>query len=91
MDRVWAADEMRVDVLTVGPDDTVADAARAMRLHGRSAAVVVDEREQLLGMITERDIVGVVVDGADPATSTVRARMSGDLVLIAPDLSLIHI
>ena len=65
-------------VVTVGPDATVADAARALRQH-QISAVIVAEDDVPLGILTERDIVQAVVDGADPAATPVRARMSTGL------------
>jgi predicted unusual protein kinase regulating ubiquinone biosynthesis (AarF/ABC1/UbiB family)/CBS domain-containing protein len=80
-----ASEAMQTDVLTVGADDTVAEAARTLKKHGQSAALVVGGDGRPLGIITETDIVGLVVDGADPATAQVRSRMTGPLITIGPD------
>lgn len=71
-------------VATIGPDATVAEAAAEM--HRRSAsALVVLEDDRLVGLLTERDLVRVIVDGADPAGVRVRQRMRMDVVTVAPD------
>jgi predicted unusual protein kinase regulating ubiquinone biosynthesis (AarF/ABC1/UbiB family)/predicted transcriptional regulator len=70
-------------VATIGPDATVAEAAAEM--HRRSAsALVVLEDGHLVGLLTERDLVRVIVDGADPAEVRVRQRMRLDVVTVAP-------
>ena len=71
-------------VATIGPDATVAEAAAEMQRRSASALVVL-EGEQLVGLLTERDLVRVIVDGADPATVLVRQRMRLDVVTVAPD------
>ena len=70
-------------VASIGPDATVAEAAAEM--HRRSAsALVVLEDDRLIGLLTERDLVRVIVDGADPAEVRVRQRMRMDVVTVAP-------
>ncbi|HEX4903311.1 MAG TPA: AarF/UbiB family protein [Acidimicrobiales bacterium] len=70
-------------VATVGPGDSVADAAAELHRAGCSALVVL-EGEQVVGLLTERDLVRVIVDGADPATARVRDRMRTDVVTVPP-------
>ncbi|MGI8491417.1 MAG: AarF/UbiB family protein [Acidimicrobiales bacterium] len=77
-----ASEIMRTDVITVRAEDTVAEAARTLRKEGHSAAVVLDSGDRLAGIITERDIVAVVVDGVDPAGCKVGARMSTGVVTV---------
>ena len=50
------------EVLTTGPDDSVAAAARLMQQRHQSAVVVVDDGK-LVGILTERDLLAVIVDG----------------------------
>ena len=66
------------------PDATVAEAARLMQQRGASALVVL-EGERLVGVLTERDLVKVIVDGADPSQVPVRQRMRVDVVTVGPD------
>ena len=52
-------------LLTVGPQTRVAEVAREMRLEDSdSVAVMSDGR--LIGIITERDLVGAIADGVNP-------------------------
>jgi CBS domain-containing protein len=60
---------MDTPVVTVGPGDTAADAARAMRSHSVGAVLVV-EGGRLQGIFTERDLVDKVVGAGRDASAT---------------------
>ncbi len=51
-------------VVTVSPTATLAEAARTMVDHRIGAVVVADAAEQLLGIVTERDLTKAIVDHA---------------------------
>ena len=59
-------DIMRTDVKTAEGDDTFADVAKMMRANGISSVVVLEEKQKLSGIVTERDIVNLVAAGGDP-------------------------
>jgi len=59
-------DIMRTDVKTADGDDTFADVAKMMRANGISSVVVLQEKQKLSGIVTERDIVNLVAAGGDP-------------------------
>ena len=73
------------EVVTVAPDATVAEAARLMQQRHQSAVVVVDDG-RIAGILTERDLLTVIVDGDDPATVPVQRRMTTDVVTVGPDV-----
>ena len=75
---------MSRDPVTVTPDDTVAEAARRLHKHQVSAVVVTDG-DVPVGILSERDIVRLVVDGQDPTATPVRGRMSARLHTLPPD------
>jgi len=62
----------------------VAVAAR-MRFNDVGCAPVVDEDNVLVGIITERDIVRAVADGADSEKTPVHDYMTSDPTVAAPD------
>lgn len=74
-------DIMHRDVVTVGPGETLADAARLLRKHDISAVVVIEDT-QPVGILTERDFVQVVVEGQNPDAIAVRDGMSSDVVTV---------
>ena len=71
------------EVASITPDATVAEAAAAMQQRHASALVVL-EGADLVGILTERDLLQVIVDGDDPATVPVRRRMTSTVVTATP-------
>jgi CBS domain-containing protein len=75
---------MHTEVKTANADDTFADVAKVMRLHGISSVVVLDGKK-LSGIVTERDIVNLVAAGGDPHNVTVALGMTRrDLETVSP-------
>lgn len=71
---------MKTDMVTVKPDDRVADAARLMA-QNQVGAVLVVEGETLRGILSERDVASrVVAEGRDPATTKVSEVATADVV-----------
>ena len=62
---------MKTDMITVGPDELVADAVGLMA-QNHVGAVLVVEGETLKGILSERDVLTrVVAEGRDPAMTKV--------------------
>lgn len=76
---------MRVSDLTmhplvsVGPDASLAEVAGRMRVADCGSAAVMTDG-QLLGIITERDLVQAIADGINPRRTTAGFLMSADPV-----------
>jgi CBS domain-containing protein len=85
---VHVRDGMSKVVLTVGPQHTLADAARLMAERGVGAAVVSDPDGMGPGILTERDVLISVGRGEDPSAETVGTHMSTDVVYAGPGWSL---
>jgi len=62
----------------------VADVASLMRSK-RIGSVIVLEDDRVLGILTERDILGVVGSGEDPKNVAAHEALTDDLVTIGPD------
>ncbi len=77
---------MSVDLVTVAPTATVAEAAQVMSLQHVGAALVVDGAD-LLGIFTERDIVRALAAEHDAAKHDVGAWMTKDPVTLGADTS----
>ena len=75
---------MSKDLVTVGPEYNVADVASLMRSK-RIGSVIVLEDDRVLGILTERDILGVVGSGEDPKNVAAHEALTDDLVTIGPD------
>jgi CBS domain-containing protein len=76
------------EVVTIGPEHTVLDAAQLMNTRG-IGAVLVTEGGELKGIFTERDIMRRVVAEERPASRTlVRDVMTTGLVTARPETSM---
>jgi CBS domain-containing protein len=78
---------MNTDVQTISPDATIEEAAQEMR-DGDFGLVPVVEDEELIGVITDRDIaIRAVAEGRDPSI-LVREVMSEGVVWASEDDSI---
>ena len=69
---------------TVQPNTSIAEAAQVMKSEDAGVVPVV-EGEQLIGMLTDRDIaIRIVAEGRDPSSTTVGDIASRQLVTIDP-------
>jgi len=75
-----------MDLISVPPTATVAEAAQVMSLQHVGAALVVDGGD-LVGIFTERDIVRALAAEHDAATHDVREWMTKDPVTLDANVS----
>jgi len=76
-------------VLTIHENASITSAAEKMRQDNIGSLVVVDEREKVVGIITERDLLAkVVAAGKDPNTTEVAEAMSPQVVACHRETSL---
>lgn len=69
----------------VGPESTVADAARLMRDH-RVGAVLISKDGRLSGILSERDVTyRAVAAGLDPNTTAVSEVMTRNVITAGPE------
>ncbi|HSJ49744.1 MAG TPA: CBS domain-containing protein [Actinomycetota bacterium] len=76
-------DIMQTDVKTTAADDTFAHVASLLHEHAISSVVVTDGG-RIAGIVTERDLVNLVADGADPRSTKVGDRMTTDVDTVEP-------
>lgn len=73
------------NVATVASDASLADAAAALRDHGVGALVVSNDGRQIVGILSERDIVrAVAAHGASALGRSVSTTMSVDVATCTP-------
>ena len=75
------SDYMVRDPVTVSPEMSVHAARRVLVEHGFSGAPVVDERGELVGILTERDVIGAIFRSSyfqDPGSSVAEC-MTGEV------------
>jgi CBS domain-containing protein len=81
-------DAMSSDVLTIGPDHTLRDAAKRMSGRRVGAAVVLDGDQDQPGILTERDILDAVGQGQDVDVERVADHLTSDIVVAHPEWGL---
>jgi CBS domain-containing protein len=79
---------MSSEVLTVGPDHSLREAAEQMTRRRIGSAVVIDPDLPGPGIVTERDVLNAVGNGRDLDTSKVGEFLDGKTVFASPDWSL---
>ncbi len=73
------------DVVTIGPDETVAATARLLNVKRIGAALVCDASSKVVGVISERDIIrGVAVNGERALEMQVRDLMTSEVIACKP-------
>nr|WP_321443649.1 DUF294 nucleotidyltransferase-like domain-containing protein [uncultured Cohaesibacter sp.] len=75
---------MTPDPITIAPDATVTQAAKAMA-ERRISCILVTEQERLIGILTSGDLTDRVVAAARPLDTPVRAVMTQDPFTLGPD------
>jgi CBS domain-containing protein len=81
---VRVSEIMQTDLVTCHPTATVTEAARVMR-DGIVGAVLVMEGPRLVGIFTERDLVGLLAEDEDVRQRPISAVMTRDVVMAPPD------
>ena len=80
---------MNRNVKTIRPEDTVKLAAQIMNENHLGALVVVSGPGEVIGIITERDIlVEVVATGKNAENVSVKEAMTPNIITITPDKTL---
>ena len=80
-------DVMSTSLVAVTPETRVGDAARPMVEHDVGAAIVLADGDDLVGVITERDLLRCVSEGIDP-TVPVSDRMTRHVLTASPQTEL---
>jgi CBS domain-containing protein len=80
------ADIMTANPRTLRLDASVRDAARLMRDADIGPVIVLDEQDQLSGIVTDRDLaIRAVADGMDLDQTTLREVASQTVTTVSPD------
>jgi CBS domain-containing protein len=79
---------MSTVVLTIGPEHTLRDAARAMAERRVGAAIVLDPEQPGPGIVTERDLLDSIGSGQSPDSERVADHLSSNLTFAEPSWSL---
>jgi CBS domain-containing protein len=83
VDVVQLTDVMSTQIVSASPASLIGDAARRMIEADCGACVVLDDDGELVGMITERDLLRCFSQSVDPATP-IEERMTRHVLTGAP-------
>ena len=81
-------DAMSKQVLIVGPEHTLRQAAKMMATRRIGSAVVIDPDAEGIGIMTERDVLYALGSGLDPDIETVGSHITWDVVYATPEWTL---
>ncbi len=88
MRSITVKDVMSKPVVVIGINNTLRDAAKEMMEKGVGSLVVVDQNGDVVGIITERDIVRAVAEGKSFDTP-VSEVMTPDVLTVTPETSVL--
>lgn len=81
-EEATVADYMTTKMITMGWKDSVLDAAKRMIERNISSIAITDDKDRIIGMLTEHDIVKIVANGMPPKGITAGSLMSYPVVSI---------
>jgi CBS domain-containing protein len=84
---VRVSEIMTKAAVTDASDDTLVEAARKM-WHQQTGSMLVVDGEDLVGIVTERDILKAVATGTSLADARISEVMTKDLITVGPGTSL---
>jgi CBS domain-containing protein len=73
------------DVISITPDSSVGELVSLLRDHNLGAVLVSPDGATILGIVSERDVVRRLADGADFLSGPVSAIMTPDVHSCSPD------
>ena len=81
---ITVMDAMSKNPVYISPNDNILESTKLM-LEKHIGSLLVKEKESLLGILTERDLVRMVSLGIDPKTTKVRQIMTTKIITITPE------
>ena len=78
-------------IITIGPEQTLAEALTVLKQNNIGALVVLGAEKEVVGIISERDIVRIAADSREFFDLTVEQVMTKNVVLGIPEDDVIHV
>lgn len=85
---MFVREAMSSQVLVVGPEHTLRQAAQMMSSRRIGSAVVLDPDSEGVGILTERDLLNAIGAGLDPDVERTGSHLTADVVYAGPDWTL---
>ena len=91
--KITVADYMSKRLVTLAKDTDVVDAVKKLLDHKITSAPVVDQRGQLLGMFSEKDVMNIVLETVynQSMSGKVGDYMSTELISVDADSSIVDL
>ena len=87
-DGMLVKDYMSARMVTINKQQSVLDVAKRMTERNVSSVVITDDKDRIVGILTERDIVRSVTNGVEASRASASSLMTHPIVSIEPDLSI---
>lgn len=87
-DGMLVKDYMSARMVTINKQQSVLDVAKRMTERNVSSVVITDNKDRIVGILTERDIVRSVTNGVEASRASASSLMTHPVVSIEPDLSI---
>jgi signal-transduction protein with cAMP-binding, CBS, and nucleotidyltransferase domain len=87
-DGMLVKDYMSARMVTINKQQSVLDVAKRMTERNVSSVVITDDKDRIVGILTERDIVRSVTNGVEASRASASSLMTHPVVSIEPDLSI---
>lgn len=87
----FVSDHMARDLVTLGPDQEINNAMHVLLKHGVSGAPVVDEKYQVVGILTEKDCLRAALEASYYRDwgKRVSAYMQRDVITMEADIDIL--
>jgi len=80
-------DIMTTDVVTIAPDAFLANAYALLR-EKRISIIIVKQEQRAVGLLTERDVIGIMHENINPSQTTVASVMTSPVTTVAQNMKL---
>ena len=86
---IFVKDIMSSPAITISEDNTVTEAAVIMKKHNVGCLIVQSKTQDVIGIVTERDILfRIIAQGKDPVSTKIKEIMNAKITSVRPDMSL---
>jgi len=90
IEKILVKDVMSKDLITIPSTSSIYDCAKQMKIHDISSIVIVDKREDLVGIITKTDLVSTFL-AQSTASLNISKIMTKKVIAVSPEDSIFEV
>lgn len=90
IEKILVKDVMSKDLITIPSTSSIYDCAKQMKIHDISSIVIVDKREELVGIITKTDLVSTFL-AQSTASLNISKIMTKKAIAVSPEDSIFEV